>query len=108
MAETPSCKATPTGDAINLTCSTNFRGERQYRPHFECGPINGSQEIVGANGVAYAQTITATFSFPRDASNITTVCSVKFSKSGSIDGTAVNTPELKWSWIVPGIHVAYY
>ena len=58
-----------------------------------------------ANDVGDAQTITATFSFPRDASNITVVCSVKFSKMGpDLDGTAVNTPEVPWSWkhVVPG------
>ena len=105
MAETPSCKASPTGDATNVTCSANFRSERQYRPHFECGPINGSQEIVGSNDVGDAQTITGTFSFARNASNMTIMCSVKFSKSDAdLDGTAVNTPQLPWQWIhaVPG------
>ena len=103
MAEIPYCNATPTGDATNVTCFAYFRSERQYRPYFECGPINGSERIEDANDVEYAKTITAAFSFPRDASNVTTVCSFKFSKSGAdLDGTAVNTPELPWTWTVPG------
>lgn|SRR6218665_2523278 len=102
MAETPFCNATSTGDTTNVTCSANFRGERQYRPHFECGTINGFQRIVGDNDVGNVQTITAAFSFP---TNITIECSVKFNKSGAdLDGTALNTPELPWQWMhgVPG------
>lgn len=107
IAETPVCDATSIGDVINITCSTKFRGERYWRPHFECGQIKGTQTIVFLNETERLQAMTASFSYPRDASNTTIVCSVKFNTHGAdIEGTASNTPELQWSWTFTGI--VYY